>query len=293
MRFTKTPAIATRDWSRLYSTQSTSSATLLTTSDARSGKTLATRKLAPDLGVRAVSDDGRAVVLTEGRHRCQPVRGATASDDLPDRSAGRPEAPFVSRARQRRARGILALDALAVRHRVHAPDRARPLPRRPHRPHQRPRDRPSRTRSGATRTSSRSRCGAPHARRPWRLTGVACTRCTRATPPRPSRPSRSCTCSTSSANARPVSTFPPSSRRALSARSRSRRPAPVSTSSHRQRARSPRSTPPRCASRARRNFPKPSTETTVRATVAGSTTLYVAMAGEVTSVDLDRPRRVR
>ena len=33
-------------------------------------------------------------------------------------------------------------------------------------------------------------------------------------------------------------------------------------------------------------LPEPSTETTVRATVAGSTTLYVAMAGEVTAVDL-------
>ncbi len=72
VQFTKTPAIATRDWSRLYSTQSMSSATVLTTSDARNGKTLATRRLAPNLGVRAVSDDGQAVVLTEGLTGANP-----------------------------------------------------------------------------------------------------------------------------------------------------------------------------------------------------------------------------
>jgi hypothetical protein len=65
VRFTKSPAIATRDWSRLISTVSTGSATLLTESDARNGKTLATRRLAPNLGVRAVSDDGTTAVLTE------------------------------------------------------------------------------------------------------------------------------------------------------------------------------------------------------------------------------------
>jgi hypothetical protein len=72
VRFTKSSAIATRDWSRLYSTRALGSATVLTTTDARSGKTLATRMLAPNLGVRAVSDDGRAVVLTEGATGANP-----------------------------------------------------------------------------------------------------------------------------------------------------------------------------------------------------------------------------
>jgi hypothetical protein len=64
VRFAKSSALPTRDWSRLYSTASTSSATLLSTSDARTGKTLSTRRLAPNLGVRAVSDDGTTAVLT-------------------------------------------------------------------------------------------------------------------------------------------------------------------------------------------------------------------------------------
>ena len=72
VQFTKTPAIATRDWSRLYSTQSMNTETVLTTSDARNGKTLATRRLAPNLGVRAVSDNGQAVVLTEGPTGANP-----------------------------------------------------------------------------------------------------------------------------------------------------------------------------------------------------------------------------
>ena len=63
VQFSKSPALATRDWSRLYSTQSTSSATVLTTSDAREREDAPTRGLAPNLGVRAL---GRrtAVVLT-------------------------------------------------------------------------------------------------------------------------------------------------------------------------------------------------------------------------------------
>lgn len=65
VQFTKSPAIATRNWSQLVSTVSTGSATLLSTSDARTGKTLSTRRLAPNLAVRAVSDDGTAVVLTQ------------------------------------------------------------------------------------------------------------------------------------------------------------------------------------------------------------------------------------
>ena len=88
VQFTKTPAIANRDWSRLYSTYATTSATVLTTSDAHSGKTLTTRTLAPNLGVRAVSDDGKAVVLTEGVTGANPYV-AQARDHVADRRAGR------------------------------------------------------------------------------------------------------------------------------------------------------------------------------------------------------------
>jgi len=66
VRFTKSPAIAARDWSRLYSTEATKAGTLLRTSDARTGKTIATRRLPSNLGVRAVSDDGSVAVLTTG-----------------------------------------------------------------------------------------------------------------------------------------------------------------------------------------------------------------------------------
>ena len=61
----RTPsAVATRDWSRLYSTEAQPDATILRTSDARSGATLATRRLRPGLGLRAVSDDGSTLVFT-------------------------------------------------------------------------------------------------------------------------------------------------------------------------------------------------------------------------------------
>ena len=288
VQFTKTPAIATRDWSRLYSTQSTNTETVLTTSDARNGKTLATRRLAPNLGVRAVSDNGQAVVLTESVHRCQPVRtrNRVRRRALTVVRVGQKPRTYLVHG-QRRARGLLAVDALAVRHRVHAADRARPLPRRPHRPHQPPRTAatPHAVRSNEDelqepmRGTARAQTMAPDGRRLYTLY----TRDATATEPAESfvhvldlatrtrdvcRPSRRVR------------------RRAPSARSRCRRPAPVSTSWHRPTGALAEIDTAALRITRTAQLPEPSTETTVRATVAGSTTLYVAMAGEVTSVDL-------
>ena len=61
----RTPsALASRDWSHLYSTESRPGATILRTSDARSGATIASRRLRAGLGLRAVSDDGSTLVFS-------------------------------------------------------------------------------------------------------------------------------------------------------------------------------------------------------------------------------------
>ena len=233
----------------LYSTQSTTSATVLTTSDAQSGRTLKTRTLAPNLGVRAVSDDGKAVVLTESVTGANPYvaqpRAATSLTVV--RAGAKPRSYLVQGNVEPEAFSLSTRSLFVIEYMPPtAPDRYRvariDLTGR--------HGTVKRTRYGATRTSCRSRCAAPHGPRRSPPTGVACTRCTHATPLRPSPPSRSCTCSTSKTNVRTASTFPPSSRRVPSARWRCRRRARACTSWHPRPVRSPRSTPPRSASRA-------------------------------------------
>ena len=120
------PAVASRDWSRLYSTQSTSAPGRCCSHRTHAPARRSRRAGSPrNLGVRAVSDDGSAIVLTENA-----VTGANPYERTPRRQTrltvvrSRPEASVVCRQRQRRARGVLTVDALAVRHRVHATDRA-------------------------------------------------------------------------------------------------------------------------------------------------------------------------
>jgi DNA-binding beta-propeller fold protein YncE len=66
VRFTRPEAVATRDWSRIYTTEQSKDHRVLVTSDAHTGARLASRRVPRAVAVRAVSDDGRAVVLSHG-----------------------------------------------------------------------------------------------------------------------------------------------------------------------------------------------------------------------------------
>jgi hypothetical protein len=66
VRFTKPEAVATRDWSRIYTTEQSKHGSVLVTTDAHTGERLANRRVPGAVAVRAVSDDGRAVVLSHG-----------------------------------------------------------------------------------------------------------------------------------------------------------------------------------------------------------------------------------
>jgi DNA-binding beta-propeller fold protein YncE len=64
VRYSETAAVPTRDWSRVYTTESYEGThTLLHALDARTGRVISTQKLKGSLYVRAVSDDGAAVAL--------------------------------------------------------------------------------------------------------------------------------------------------------------------------------------------------------------------------------------
>ena len=285
VRFTKTPAIATRDWSRLYSTQSTSSATLLTTSDARSGKTLATRKLAPDLGVRAVSDDGRAVVLTKGVTGANPyVAQPRTTTSLTVVRVGQKPRLFLVRGNVEPEAFSLSTRSLFVIEYSPptAPDRYRVA--RIDLTNDRAPAKPQAVRSNEDelqepmRGTARAQTMAPDGRRLYTLY----TRDATATEPAESfvhvldlqRERATCVDLPAEFASSPVGAVAvaPSGTRLYVVAPATGALAEIDTAALRIT---------RTA-----QLPEASTETTVRATVAGSTTLYVATAGEVTSVDL-------
>jgi hypothetical protein len=83
VRFTRPWAVATRDWSRVFSTETYPGGTILRTSDARSGATIATRRLRAVLGLRAVSDDGTTLAFTPNTATGANPYQATARSTTP------------------------------------------------------------------------------------------------------------------------------------------------------------------------------------------------------------------
>jgi hypothetical protein len=285
VQFTKTPAVASRDWSRLYSTQPMSSGTVLVTSNARTGKTLATRKLAANLGVRAVSDDGKAVVLTEG------VTGANPYVAQPRPMTSLTMVRVGQKTRSYLVQGNVEPEAFSLSTRSlfvieytppTAPDRYR-VARIDLTNHHAP-AKPHAVRSNEDelqepmRGTARAQTLAPDGRRLYTLY----TRDATATEPADSfvhvldlqRERATCVDLPAEFASSPVGAVAvsPSGTRLYVVAPAAAALAEIDTAALRIT---------RTA-----HLPAPSTETTVRATVAGSTTLYVAIAGEVTSVDL-------
>ncbi len=286
VRFTKAPAIASRDWSRLYSTQSTSSETALITSDARTGKTLATRRLAPDLGVRAVSDDGQAVVLTQNA-----VTGANPYEPTPRAFTNLTVVRRGQKPRSYLVQGNVEPEAFSLSKRAlfvieytppTAPDRYR-VARIDLTNHHAP-AKAHAVRSNEDelqepmRGTARAQTMAPDGRRLYTLY----TRDATATDPAEAfvhvldlqRERATCVDLPPEFAASPVGAVAvsPSGTRLYVVAPAAAALAEIDTAALRIT---------RTA-----QLPEPSTETTVRATVAGNTTLYVATAGEVTSVNL-------
>ena len=285
VQFTKTPAIATRDWSRLYSTQATSSATVLTTSNAHSGKTLATRTLAPNLGVRAVSDDGKAVVLTEGVTGANPyVAQPRATTSLTVVRAGaKPRSYLVQGNVEPEAFSLSARSLFVIEYTPPtAPDRYRVARIDLTGRHTTAKPRAVRSNEDELqepmRGTARAQTMAPDGRRLYTLY----TRDATATEPAESfvhvldleRERATCIDLPAEFASSPVGAVAvsPSGTRLYVVAPAAGALAEIDTAALRVT---------RTA-----HLPEPSTETMVRATVAGNTLLYVALAGEVTAVNL-------
>lgn len=286
VRFMKTPAIATRDWSRLYSTQSTSTETLLTTSDARTGHAIATRRLARNLGVRAVSDDGSAVVLTEnavtGANPYEPT--ARASTNLTVvRPGQKPRSYLVEGNVEPEAFSLSNRSLFVIEYTPpNAPDRYRVARIDLTNHHATVKAHAVRSNEDELqepmRGTARAQTMAPDGRRLYTLY----TRDATATEPAEAfvhvldlqRERATCVDLPPEFAASPVGAVAvsPSGTRLYVVAPATAALAEIDTAALRIT---------RTA-----HLPEPSTDTTVRATVAGSTTLYVATAGEVTSVNL-------
>ncbi|MEX1006908.1 MAG: hypothetical protein WD271_03590 [Acidimicrobiia bacterium] len=286
VQFTKSPAIASRDWSRLYSTQSTNTATVLTTSDARTGKALATRKLAPNLGLRAVSDDGSAAVLSEnattGANPYEPTPRPTTTLTVV-RTGQKPRTYTVMGNVEPEAFSLSNYSLFVIEYSPPtAPDRyrvaridvvghAKVLKTRAVRSNEDELQEPM-------RGTARAQTMAPDGRRLYTLY----TRDATATEPAEAfvhvldlqRERATCVDLPPEFAASPVGAVAvsPSGTRLYVVAPAAAALAELDTATLR-------------ITRTAR-LPEPSTDTTVRATVAGSTTLYVATASEVTSVNL-------
>jgi len=285
VQFSKSPALATRDWSRLYSTQSTPTETVLNTSDARSGKTLATRHLAPNLGVRAISDDGRSVVLT------RTVTGDNPYDAVPQAVTPLTIVEVGHRPRSLVVQGNVEPEAFSLSKRSlfvieysppTAPDRYRVA--RIDLTGRHTSVKPHAVRSNEDelqepmRGTARAQTMAPDGRRLYTLY----TRDATATEPAEAfvhvldleHERATCVDLPAEFAASPVGAvaISPSGTRLYVVAPATAALAEIDTAALRIT---------RTA-----HLPEPSSETTVRATVADSTKLYVAIAAEVTSVDL-------